>query len=112
MIGVRHTGGLTPPAGFERCVTYSELASVLPDADWLILSCPLSDSTRKIINAEKLALLPAQVQIINVARGEVVEQSDLLAAFKPGKSPAPISTCSRSSRCRPTRAFGICPTCW
>jgi D-2-hydroxyacid dehydrogenase (NADP+) len=83
--GVRHTAGLTPPAGFEHCVTYSELASVLPDADWLILSCPLSDSTRKIINADKLARLPAQAQIINVARGEVVEQSDLLAALQARK---------------------------
>jgi lactate dehydrogenase-like 2-hydroxyacid dehydrogenase len=109
--GVRHTGGLPPPAGFERCVTYSELGSVLPDADWLILSCPLSDSTRKIINADRLARLPAHAQIINVA-ARWSNNRICWRHFKPEKSPAPISTCSRSSRCRPTQDFGICPTCW
>jgi D-2-hydroxyacid dehydrogenase (NADP+) len=82
--GVRHTGGLAPPPGFARCVTYSELPSVLSDADWLILSCPLTELTRKLIDADKLSRLPKHARFINVARGEVVNQGDLLTALQGG----------------------------
>jgi D-2-hydroxyacid dehydrogenase (NADP+) len=84
VVGVRQRAGLPAPAGFERSVTYQELPSVLPQADWLILCCPLSDITRGMIDAAKFALLPDGAQFINVARGEVVAQDDMLRALKSG----------------------------
>jgi phosphoglycerate dehydrogenase-like enzyme len=84
VVGVRQRAGLPTPAGFERTVTYQELSAVLPQADWLILSCPLSDITRGMIDAAKFALLPKGARFINVARGEVVAQVDLLRALQSG----------------------------
>jgi len=86
--GVRQRAGLPVPAGFERSVTYAELDAALPQADWLILSCPLSDVTRGMIDAAKFALLPKDAMFLNVARGEVVVQADLLRALKSGNPAA------------------------
>jgi phosphoglycerate dehydrogenase-like enzyme len=55
---------------------------VLPQADWLILACPLTDITRGLIDRRALALLPPGAQLINVSRGEVVNESDLIAALQ------------------------------
>jgi phosphoglycerate dehydrogenase-like enzyme len=82
VVGVRQRAGLPTPAGFERSVTYPELPAILPQADWLILCCPLSEVTRGIIDAAKLALLPKGARIINVARGEVVAQAEMLRALQ------------------------------
>jgi phosphoglycerate dehydrogenase-like enzyme len=82
--GVRQRAGLPTPAGFKRAVTYQDLPGELPQADWLILSCPLSDITRGLIDAAKFALLPKGARFINVARGEVVAQDDMLNALKSG----------------------------
>jgi D-2-hydroxyacid dehydrogenase (NADP+) len=84
VVGVRQRAGLPTPVGFERSVTYQDLPAVLPQADWLILCCPLSDITRGMIDAAKFALLPKGARFINVARGEVVAQDDMLRALKSG----------------------------
>ena len=84
VVGVRQRAGLPTPVGFERSVTYQDLPAVLPQADWLILCCPLSDITRGMIDAAKFALLPKGARFINVARGEVVAQDDMLQALKSG----------------------------
>ena len=55
---------------------------VLPQADWLILACPLTDTTRGLIDRHALALLPPGAHLINVARGEVVNEPDLIAAMQ------------------------------
>jgi phosphoglycerate dehydrogenase-like enzyme len=67
-----------------RMVTYAELPSVLPTTDWLILMCPLSETTRGLVNAETLALMPKGAGLVNVARGEVVVQNDLIHALQHG----------------------------
>ena len=65
-------------------VGYDDLASVLPRADWLVLACPLTERTRGLIDAAALARLPAGAHLVNVSRGEVVVQADLIAALRSG----------------------------
>ena len=59
----------------------TDLNQVLPKAQWLVLACPLSSKTRNLINAQSLALLPDGAHFINVARGEIVCESDLIDAL-------------------------------
>lgn len=66
----------------HRTVTFDALDSVLPQADWLILACPLTEQTTRLFDAKRLALLPAGAQLINVARGEVVVEEDLIEALR------------------------------
>lgn len=65
-------------------VAFTALHRVLPRAQWLLLACPLTAQTRGRVDAAHLALLPHGAQLVNVARGEVVVQADLLAALQAG----------------------------
>ena len=66
-------------------VRFAELTQVLPQADWLILACPLNDQTHRLVDARALALMPRGAGLINVARGEVVVEADLIAALGSGQ---------------------------
>lgn len=81
-IAVRRNA-MTPAAGFET-VGHDGLCLVLPRADWLVLACPLTPRTRGLVDAAVLALLPPGAHLVNVARGEVVVEADLVAALHSG----------------------------
>ncbi|MGV3573080.1 MAG: D-2-hydroxyacid dehydrogenase [Ramlibacter sp.] len=66
-------------------VSYDRLGEVLPRADWLLLACPLSERTRGLVDAAALARLPAGARLVNVARGEVVDEAALIAALRSGQ---------------------------
>ncbi|HIC2914549.1 TPA: D-2-hydroxyacid dehydrogenase, partial [Burkholderia contaminans] len=68
----------------ESVIDFSMLDDVLPRADWLVLACPLTPQTTKLIDASRLARLPKQAHLVNVARGEVVVEADLIAALRNG----------------------------
>ncbi|GAD22294.1 D-2-hydroxyacid dehydrogenase [Acidovorax sp. MR-S7] len=71
--------------GCAECVAYGDLPAVLPRADWLVLACPLTERTRGLVDAAALAHLPAGAHLINVARGEVVDEPALIAALRTGR---------------------------
>ncbi len=62
----------------------SALAGLLPRADWLALACPLTEETRGIIDAQALARLPRGARVLNIARGEVIDEPALIAALQSG----------------------------
>ena len=66
---------------YVRQVSLEEL---LAQSDLVVLHCPLNDSTRGMINAEKLAMMKPTALLINVARGPVVVTQDLADALQRG----------------------------
>jgi len=66
------------------CTTAEELPGLLGDADYLVLAAPLTDRTRGMVNAASLALLPPRARLINVGRGALVVQDDVVAALRAG----------------------------
>jgi D-3-phosphoglycerate dehydrogenase len=54
-------------------------------ADFLTLHLPLTDDTRKSINADAFAKMRDGIRIVNAARGELIDEDALLAALKSGK---------------------------
>ena len=68
-------------AEYIEQVTQEEL---LRRSDIVVLHCPLNDSTRSMINAEKLAMMKPTALLVNVARGPVVVEKDLAAALENG----------------------------
>jgi phosphoglycerate dehydrogenase-like enzyme len=66
-------------------VTFDQLHPVLPRADWLLLACPLTARTRNLVDAAALAALPAGARIVNVARGEIVDEPALVEALRSGR---------------------------
>ena len=67
--------------GIRRCQTLDDL---LAHSDILSLHCPLTEQTRKVINAEALARMPAGGYVINTARGGLIDEAALLEAIRSG----------------------------
>lgn len=83
VIGVRRSA--EPVAPCDETVAYDRLPSVLPRSDCLILCCPASPVTRGIANAAAFARMPRGSLLINVARGEVAVEADLIEALTTGQ---------------------------
>jgi glyoxylate reductase len=61
------------------------LADLLGWADVVSLHCPLSPETHHLINAKTLALMKPGAFLVNVSRGKVVNNTDLIAALASGR---------------------------
>ena len=68
---------------FASCSTVSELPRLVTDADWLIVTVPLTSRTRGLIGREVLSACRGAV-LINTGRGEVVDESLLPEALDAG----------------------------
>jgi phosphoglycerate dehydrogenase-like enzyme len=73
------------PASIAELLPADALDEILPRIDVLILAAPLNDHTRRMIDARRLALLPRGAILINVARGPLVIEQDLVAALDSGQ---------------------------
>lgn len=61
------------------------MQEVLSESDVITLHCPLSDSTRHIINAENLAWVKPNVVLINTGRGALIDTRAVIEALKDNK---------------------------
>lgn len=70
-------------SGSSTCTEYErvDLDTLLKEADFLSLHCPLSDRTRNLINLDALKKMKKNAVLINVARGPVVNDEDLYTAL-------------------------------
>jgi phosphoglycerate dehydrogenase-like enzyme len=62
-----------------------ELGSLLPEADFVALTCPLTPETENLIDAEALARMKPSAYLVNVARGRVVDEPALIEALASGR---------------------------
>ena len=58
-----------------------ELETLLREADFVCLTCPLTAETHHLINGPRLALMKPTAYLVNVARGPIVDQRALTAAL-------------------------------
>jgi D-3-phosphoglycerate dehydrogenase len=65
-------------------ITLMTLEQALPIADFIILTCPLTEATRHLINAHTLNLVKRGSILVNVARGPVIEENALIEALADG----------------------------
>jgi phosphoglycerate dehydrogenase-like enzyme len=86
-----------PAAGRGAADSVHGLAALpefLPRADFVVLTCPLTDETRGLIDARALALMPSSGCLVNVARGPCVVEADLVAALRGGRLAGAAVDCS------------------
>jgi phosphoglycerate dehydrogenase-like enzyme len=69
-------------SGRDGTVAISELDNHLPTLDIVILILPLSDSSRHMFNAERLAKVKDGALIVNVARGPIIDTDALLTELQ------------------------------
>ncbi|WP_435178503.1 D-2-hydroxyacid dehydrogenase [Halorussus sp. AFM4] len=81
-IGVRYTpekGGPTDEViGFGG----DDFDEALARTDYLVLACPLTETTRGLVGSEELKTLSPDAVLVNVARGPVVDTDALVAAVR------------------------------
>lgn len=70
------------PAVLDACYPPRSLHDVLPAIEYLVLACPLTPETRGMIGEAELAELPAEAVVVNIARGEIIDESALVAALR------------------------------
>ncbi|MCB0322789.1 MAG: D-2-hydroxyacid dehydrogenase [Bdellovibrionales bacterium] len=63
-------------------VAPAEICSALAQADYLAVATPLTQETRGAIGAEELAALPQHAVVINVGRGDVIDETALVDALR------------------------------
>jgi phosphoglycerate dehydrogenase-like enzyme len=84
IVGVRRQEGGTDRDA-DEVVSNTHLDRVLPRADVLVLSAPLTPETRHLLDARRIALLSRHALVVNVGRGPVVDQEALTAALGAGR---------------------------
>ncbi len=62
----------------------AELKSLLPQADIVALTCPLTKETENLIDADALGRMKKSAYLINAARGKVVNESALIQTMRSG----------------------------
>ncbi len=74
----------TVHANAPEYVQQVSLDELLANSDIVVLHCPANESTKGLINKDKLALMKKTAMLINVARGPVVVSQDLADALNNG----------------------------
>ncbi|RWR08547.1 D-2-hydroxyacid dehydrogenase [Paenirhodobacter populi] len=84
VIGVRRDPAHGAGAA-DEVHSFHDLKALIPRADVVVLSCPLTEETRNLMDAEAIGLLKPTAFFVNVARGGCVEEEALIAALKAGR---------------------------
>jgi glyoxylate/hydroxypyruvate reductase len=85
--GMQVTGVRASPAPHPHCtrvVGTETLDEVLPATKFLVLACPLTTATRGLIDRRRLGLLPTGAGVVNIGRGELIDQDALCDALDSG----------------------------
>lgn len=82
VIGVRHSG--KPEEYFDEMYTSGQLNDVLPQCDYVVVTLPLTQETQQLFGSEQFALMKDSSFFINIGRGEIVKERDLIDALQNG----------------------------
>ena len=83
IIGINRTGHEVE--GFDRVLPMDDLDQVLPDADLLVLTLPGTRQTDDLITKERLASMKKTAFLVNVGRGNCIDQDALIDALNHGR---------------------------
>jgi D-3-phosphoglycerate dehydrogenase len=83
VVAVNRSGADVP--GADRTIPSSALSSALPEADWVVITAPLTFETRGLFDAEMLSKLSPHAWLVNVARGGLVDTAALVGALTGGQ---------------------------
>ncbi len=82
VIGI-NTSGL-PLEGYDQVIQAADLDRILPCCDYVVLNLPLTSQTRNMFTARQFMLMNPSAYFINVGRGQLVKEDDLIHALQSG----------------------------
>lgn len=74
----------SPPEGVDELVTPDRLFEAVGKCDFVVVALPLTDGTRGLIDAGVFDAMPDHGYLVNVARGPIVNEADLVEALRTG----------------------------
>jgi phosphoglycerate dehydrogenase-like enzyme len=80
-----HTRTPDPDFAERYGVTYADLDTVLREADVVSVYASLNDQTRGMIGAREIGLMKPSAYLINIARGELIDEAALVEALRDGR---------------------------
>jgi phosphoglycerate dehydrogenase-like enzyme len=83
VVGVRRTGA--PHPDVRRMYTPDRMEEAVADADFVVVSTPLTGATRGLIGSRELGWMKPGVNLINISRGGVVDVGALGPALDDGR---------------------------
>lgn len=83
VIGVRRSP-IKPGEPVDEMHPPSKLPELLPRADWIVIACPLTKETLDLVNADSFRRMKKGARLINIGRGEVVNEAALIEALRGG----------------------------
>jgi phosphoglycerate dehydrogenase-like enzyme len=83
VVGVSASRTAVP--GFDRIVARERIVEIASETDALVLAVPLSATTRGWIDSAIIEALPRHAIVVNVARGDVIDQTALIRALREGR---------------------------
>jgi phosphoglycerate dehydrogenase-like enzyme len=92
VIGVKRDASRGAEAA-DQAVPTTDLLQALAEADYVALTCPLTDETRGLLDARAFAALRPHACLVNVARGAVVDEAALVQALQQGRLAAAAVDC-------------------
>lgn len=78
-------GGTSAAAGVSATVEFTEIDGVLPEMDGVVLASPLTPLTENLISAASFNAVKRGAVLVNIARGQVVDEQEMIAALVDGR---------------------------
>ena len=72
------------PREDEKGIRYVSLEELLKNSDYISMHCPLTESTKHMINRETLSLMKPSAFVINTSRGALIDEAALIEALENG----------------------------
>lgn len=69
---------------YERIIGSDSLAAELPEADFLVVTLPLTPETTGMIGKKEIASMKPEAMIFNIGRGPIIDQNALISALQSG----------------------------
>lgn len=82
IIVVRQT--IQPVEIASKVVSFAQWTSLLPQTDWLVLACPLTEQTTNLVSKDALDSIKHGACIANVSRGAVIDEEAMIEKLKTG----------------------------
>ena len=79
------TAGGFPPDQERGATFHADPADLLAVSDILSINCPSSPETVRLLDSERIAMLPEGAIVVNTARGNIVDDEALIAALRSGR---------------------------
>jgi phosphoglycerate dehydrogenase-like enzyme len=80
VLGVRYSG--KPEEFVDEMYTTDQLSTILPKCDYVVITLPLTKETTGLFGAEQFNLMKPSAFFINIGRGEIVIEEELIVALK------------------------------